>query len=208
LPNNRRKSLTKSRRYAILARDGFQCRYCGAAADNTVLVVDHIIPVALGGTNDPENLITACEVCNQGKAAKTPTTAAPTETDRKRLEESVRRQEDAARLVAEAAESRKNLRQELCNAWCEIRNTESITSATLRSLLHWHSEVGPKRLVNWITIAQERKPDWSDFNLCRYIGGIRKREYENELKAEARADDRRWRGPVDGVYREATTDDR
>lgn len=41
------------------------CRYCGAPADH----VDHIFPVALGGTDHWWNLTRACEPCNKRKAA-------------------------------------------------------------------------------------------------------------------------------------------
>ncbi len=64
----RRRSLGKRLRFEIFKRDGFTCQYCGAQPPNGVLVVDHIIPVAGGGTGDPLNLITACETCNQGKS--------------------------------------------------------------------------------------------------------------------------------------------
>lgn len=65
-----RKPLSKSLRFSVFERDGFACRYCGEEAPYVVLVVDHKIAVANGGTNDFENLITACESCNQGKSAR------------------------------------------------------------------------------------------------------------------------------------------
>ena len=56
-------------RFSILARDGFRCRYCGRSAqeDGVKLVVDHIIARSQGGTDEPTNLITACQDCNTGK---------------------------------------------------------------------------------------------------------------------------------------------
>jgi len=66
-----RKSTGKRLRFEIFKRDGFTCQYCGAQPPDVVLVVDHIHPVAAGGTSDPLNLITACETCNQGKSDKT-----------------------------------------------------------------------------------------------------------------------------------------
>lgn len=69
--SQRRKSTGKRLRFEIFKRDGFACQYCGAQPPDVVLVVDHIHPVAKGGDNDPLNLITACEPCNQGKADKT-----------------------------------------------------------------------------------------------------------------------------------------
>lgn len=33
--------------------------------------MDHVIPQAAGGTDDPENLVTACWTCNKGKGSTT-----------------------------------------------------------------------------------------------------------------------------------------
>ena len=63
-----RKALTKARRFEIFKRDGFICQYCGAHPPHVVLEVDHIQPVSSGGSNDPDNLITACFDCNRGKS--------------------------------------------------------------------------------------------------------------------------------------------
>jgi hypothetical protein len=65
-------SVSKRLRYEILRRDGHLCRYCGAAAPEVSLTVDHVVPVALGGSDDPSNLVAACAECNAGKAASNP----------------------------------------------------------------------------------------------------------------------------------------
>lgn len=64
----KRPSTGKRLRFEVFKRDGFTCQYCGAQPPDVVLVPDHIEPLARGGSNTIENLITACEVCNQGKA--------------------------------------------------------------------------------------------------------------------------------------------
>lgn len=64
-----RRALGNGLRYRIFLRDGFACRYCGARPDQSVLVVDHVHPVSAGGSNDPSNLVTACQDCNAGKGA-------------------------------------------------------------------------------------------------------------------------------------------
>lgn len=69
LPKRQRRTVARTVRFAILQRDNFTCRYCGAKAPDVRLEIDHIIPVASGGTDDPENLTTACIDCNNGKAA-------------------------------------------------------------------------------------------------------------------------------------------
>jgi hypothetical protein len=65
---NKRQQIKPRLRFSILNRDNFTCRYCGHEAPDVVLHVDHIVPVSQGGTNDCENLITACAECNLGKA--------------------------------------------------------------------------------------------------------------------------------------------
>ena len=67
---NTRKSLSKRVRFEVFKRDKFTCQYCGAKAPDVVLHVDHIHPVADGGTNDVLNLATSCAGCNGGKGAK------------------------------------------------------------------------------------------------------------------------------------------
>jgi len=62
-------SVSKRLRFEILKRDGFRCKYCGRTAVAIALEVDHVVPVSEGGTDEPENLITACFECNRGKGA-------------------------------------------------------------------------------------------------------------------------------------------
>lgn len=65
-----RKSISKKLRFEVFKRDSFRCQYCGAEAPNVLLHVDHILPVAEGGSNDITNLVTSCEPCNAGKGAR------------------------------------------------------------------------------------------------------------------------------------------
>ena len=55
-------------RFQVLERDGFTCGYCGRAAPEVILHVDHVIAVMDGGSDAPENLITCCAACNLGKS--------------------------------------------------------------------------------------------------------------------------------------------
>lgn len=67
-----RKAISPGARWDILSRDGFRCRYCGSGSADTQLHIDHWVPVSKHGTNDPENLITSCVLCNLGKSGKMP----------------------------------------------------------------------------------------------------------------------------------------
>lgn len=84
-------------RHAVLARDGYTCRYCGvgvvpvevrnlvfslyplvrsvkdrphrnhAAFDALWLQYDHVVPHCHGGPSSPENVVISCGLCNYGK---------------------------------------------------------------------------------------------------------------------------------------------
>lgn len=64
----RRKAIPEIVRDGIYIRDGFVCAYCGNC--DGPFHIDHIHPVAKGGTNDPKNLTVACVRCNISKGAK------------------------------------------------------------------------------------------------------------------------------------------
>jgi len=66
----KRKSISKKTRFNIFKRDEFTCQYCGSTPPSVVLEVDHIVPVAEGGGNEDDNLVTSCFACNRGKGAK------------------------------------------------------------------------------------------------------------------------------------------
>jgi 5-methylcytosine-specific restriction endonuclease McrA len=68
-------TVSKRARYEVLRRDNHTCRYCGGKAPDVALTVDHVTPVALGGTDGPGNLVAACRDCNAGKAASHPDAA-------------------------------------------------------------------------------------------------------------------------------------
>jgi len=51
----------------IFAHDSYRCVYCGSAEN---LTLDHIVPVARGGTHTENNLVTACLHCNISKGMK------------------------------------------------------------------------------------------------------------------------------------------
>lgn len=65
-------AVSKRTRYEVLKRDNYTCRYCGATAPEAKLTVDHVTPVALGGSDAAENLVCACSACNAGKSSTLP----------------------------------------------------------------------------------------------------------------------------------------
>lgn len=65
-------AVSKRLRYEIFKRDQHKCRYCGNGPPDVVLTIDHVVPVSLGGSDDPTNLVTACRGCNGGKTSSNP----------------------------------------------------------------------------------------------------------------------------------------
>lgn len=53
------------RRKAVLKRDNYRCRECGAK--NRKLHVHHIVPISDGGSHDLRNLITLCQSCHNSR---------------------------------------------------------------------------------------------------------------------------------------------
>lgn len=100
-------AVSKRLRYEILRRDNNTCRYCGQSAPDVKLTVDHVVPTALGGSDDPANLVAACKDCNAGKSASAPDSALVAAADKKamRWSQAMTRvvEERAAELAAERA---------------------------------------------------------------------------------------------------------
>lgn len=63
-----RRNVSRRARFRVLRRGRFRCHYCGASAADVALEIDHVVPVARGGTNAESNLVPACLACNRGKA--------------------------------------------------------------------------------------------------------------------------------------------
>jgi hypothetical protein len=66
LENQKRSAIPELVKELVWKRDEGRCCYCAA---NNELQFDHIIPVALGGSNDEANIQILCGPCNRKKGA-------------------------------------------------------------------------------------------------------------------------------------------
>ena len=67
----KRKRFSKIKRKLepeVFHRLGHNCLYCGEKAE----VLDHVVPIAWGGTNDIENMQPICRRCNSKKGGNLP----------------------------------------------------------------------------------------------------------------------------------------
>jgi 5-methylcytosine-specific restriction enzyme A len=65
------RKLRKSNWWVALANRGL-CHYCGKNFRPAELTMDHVVPIARGGTSTPGNIVAACRACNRGKKLGTP----------------------------------------------------------------------------------------------------------------------------------------
>lgn len=125
--------VTKRTRYEVLKRDNHTCRYCGGVAPDAILTVDHVTPVALGGSDDPSNLVAACRDCNYGKASTAPESALVDDVKAVDL-----RWSDAMKKAAEALTAEVNLGEEYLKAfgaaWPMHRSTPNDAESSILRL--------------------------------------------------------------------------
>jgi len=65
-------SISKSLRQQVINEAGYRCEYCHTSSRliGMPLVMDHILPSLLGGSDERENLAACCYRCNEFKGAK------------------------------------------------------------------------------------------------------------------------------------------
>ena len=77
----KRRRISPTQRKAVLERDDYKCRICGISrqylddkapglGEYLRLEIDHIVPIAQGGTSDESNLQCLCWRCNSLKGSK------------------------------------------------------------------------------------------------------------------------------------------
>jgi 5-methylcytosine-specific restriction endonuclease McrA len=96
----KRKSIPKSIRFEVLKRDSFKCQYCGRSAPEVLLQVDHMEPVAKGGSDEVVNLITSCFDCNSGKSDRRINDQSVLEKQKLQIDELQERREQLEMMLA------------------------------------------------------------------------------------------------------------
>jgi 5-methylcytosine-specific restriction endonuclease McrA len=99
-------AVSQRTRYEVFRRDNFQCRYCRTTERE--LTIDHVLPIALGGSDEPTNLVTACRDCNMGKGSTAPDS--PVVAD---VEASALRWADAIAKAAEITDAQASVSEQL-----------------------------------------------------------------------------------------------
>lgn len=154
----KRKAISKKTRFEVFKRDEFTCTYCGQKPPAVVLEVDHIVPVAKGGKNGMDNLITACFDCNRGKGAGTLTAVPESLADKAARVKEAEAQLKAYRKVMAAQQQR-----EKDDAWTVIRalfgdDCQEIRRDWFQSVMRFCSRLDHHDVVYAAETARARKP--------------------------------------------------
>jgi 5-methylcytosine-specific restriction enzyme A len=67
----RARELRKTRWWQQKTAAG-KCRYCGSVVPHKDLTMDHLVPLAMGGSSTRDNIVPACKDCNTKKRSMMP----------------------------------------------------------------------------------------------------------------------------------------
>jgi len=154
-----REQIKKSVRFEVFKRDSFTCQYCGEKAPDVVLEVDHITPVASGGSNDILNLVTACKACNAGKSDRAISDAAAVTKSRAQaegLEERRQQLEMIAQWHLSLVDIEAHAADQLERLWLEAVNADDRThliDEAKDELRRWSKRYGYERVCQAIVKA-------------------------------------------------------
>lgn len=170
---SKRKTLRPVDRFEIFKRDCFTCQYCGAKPPGVLLHVDHILPIAKGGGNESSNLVTACQDCNQGKAARL-LTSVPLSLK----ETAARAAEMDLQLQAWQAQQEERVKRREAEAWKVVHELFGVDRNTVamdyfRSILRFIDSIGTVGVLEAVDIAKCNCKDWwNEDRYFRYFCGI------------------------------------
>lgn len=167
-----RIGLSKKTRFEVFKRDGFLCGYCGSHPPDAILEVDHVVPVAEGGGNEMDNLITACFACNRGKS-DTPLRAVPASLKEK-AELIKEREEQLEGYTAIRRAQQDRIERDMWEVADTLENdasTEGMRRDWLQSIKKFLEHLDVTTMVEAAQLARARKP-YSSPQRFRYFCGI------------------------------------
>lgn len=167
-------AISKRLRFEILRRDGFRCYYCGTRGNETSdgLTIDHVVAVALGGTDDPENLVSACADCNAGKSSTTTEAELVAEIDQAVAVQHAARVAIAARVAA-SLEAEDAYRDSVWEQWYMWAPSYASDPADLDGYVDtWFKEHVPTILIEKAFRVAFTNKDVPVRSKVAYAGGV------------------------------------
>lgn len=148
-------------RFEVFKRDRFTCAYCGRTPPDALLHVDHVVPRVAGGTDDMENLLTACQDCNLGKGARLLEEGRPIPRGGvEDLEERLAQARAYIQLITEVANVQDHQAGLVIDRWAQVFRAESFVDDAGRSRWRlpsgqeWPDPASIRRLLRRITVEQ------------------------------------------------------
>lgn len=167
----KRQPISKRVRFEVFKRDGFSCQYCGRGVPDVTLEVDHIIPVADGGENHQDNLITSCFDCNRGKGA-VPLSSVPMSLEDRAIEAQERKEQ--AEAHASFLVDMRNIEEDLAWQVADVLRPESsergMSRQDLASIKMFNERLGYPKTLEAAYIAADRWP--SGTKRFKYFCGV------------------------------------
>lgn len=159
----KRKAISKSIRFEVFKRDSFKCQYCGASPPDVVLQIDHIKPVADGGTNDITNLVTACPKCNSGKSDKPLDENIAVKKRKAQLDELQDRREQLE-MMMEWMEGLQDLKDQsvhkLSDYWSDLTPGFTPNDRGKQNIKKWLRRYTLQEIMNGMDVAAEQYLDF------------------------------------------------
>lgn len=166
-------AVSKRLRYEVMRRDNFACRYCRRT--DQPLTVDHVVPIALGGSDEPDNLVAACVDCNAGKSSSN-----PDQPQAAQVSEDAFRWARAMKEAADLQDDSRYMRQRYCEEFLDTWNgwTFTGTDRTVPLPNDWSDSLGRFQELNLeIDVIQDlvgvamRKAGSSSGSVFKYFCG-------------------------------------
>lgn len=193
-----RKGIGKKTRFEVFKRDKFTCQYCGRMAPDVILEVDHIKPVAEGGTNKMINLITSCRDCNRGKGKIRLTDDTELKKQQEQLAELAEKREQLKMMMEWRTELASLQLEEvdyICDYWCYANGGNySLNENGRTTVMHLLKQFTLSEILDAIDISVARyycNGRYSDEknieNALSKVGGIcynRRKQREEETDGD------------------------
>lgn len=173
-------AVSKRTRFEVLRRDEFRCQYCGLAATDTGegLTIDHVVPVALGGSDGPENLVAACRDCNAGKTSIQPDSPLVARVSQSSIEWALAAANRNAQIEADFR-AMEEFEEDFLTDWQRWTVRQGIKDVKVplppdwrASLKRWWRMSVPKALIQSAVDTAMGAPGVASSDTFRYFAGI------------------------------------
>lgn len=158
-------AISKKTRFEVFKRDKFTCQYCGRAAPEVVLEVDHIQPNSKGGDDDMLNLVTSCFDCNRGKRDRLLSDDTAIKRRKQQLDELQERREQLEMLMEwhrSLVDLDAEVIEELSTFWDELVPGYRLNERGVENLKKWLKRFNVNEILEAMRISVSQYLKYDD----------------------------------------------